>query len=255
EEHQLIEEVVKTTLEKGRAIVELNYIIADGTRIPFEYSCVLIKNAEGKPCICVIGRDITERKKAEDELRRYRDHLEEMIEERTGALQESEENYRKLVEISPDAIFVHIDQKMVFMNPAGLELLGAHNRSEVIGKSVFDFTHPDYLEVIKRRQELLKKGDAPHNEYFKALRLDGSVIDVETTSALVTYQRKSAIISTIRDITDRLKAEEAKEHLSLLLRAIRNVNQLIVKEKDRQRLLKGICNNLTKTGGYYNEGR
>ncbi|GAF75650.1 unnamed protein product, partial [marine sediment metagenome] len=63
EEHQLIEEVVKTTLEKGRASVELNYIIADGTRIPFEYSTVLIKDAEGKPCICTIGRDIIVRKR------------------------------------------------------------------------------------------------------------------------------------------------------------------------------------------------
>ncbi len=95
-----------------------------------------------------------------------------------GKLKESEEGYRKLIETSPDAIFVHVDQKIIFMNPAGLELLGAHNSSEVIGKSILDFTHPDYLEVIKRRQELLKKGEAPRNEYFKAIRLDGSVIDV-----------------------------------------------------------------------------
>jgi len=68
EEHQLVEEAVKTTLEKGRATVELNYIIADGTRIPFEYSTVLIKDAEGKTRICVMGRDVTERKRAEKEI-------------------------------------------------------------------------------------------------------------------------------------------------------------------------------------------
>jgi len=76
EEHQFIEEVVKTTSEKGRGTVELNYIIAYGTRIPFEYATVLIKNAEGKPCICAIGRDITERKAAEEELRQYTATLE-----------------------------------------------------------------------------------------------------------------------------------------------------------------------------------
>ncbi len=80
-----------------------------------------------------------------------------------GKLKESEEGYRKLLETSPYAIFVHVDQKIVFMNPAGLELLGAHNSSEIIGKSIFDFPHPDYWEVIKRRQELVKKGDAPPN--------------------------------------------------------------------------------------------
>ncbi len=124
-----------------------------------------------------------------------------------GKLKESEEGYRKLIETSPYAIFVHVDQKIIFMNPAGLELLGAHNSSEVIGKSILDFTHPDYLEVIKRRQELLKKGEASRNEYFKAIRLDGSVIDVETTSARVTYQGKSAAMATLHDVTDRLKAE------------------------------------------------
>ena len=126
-----------------------------------------------------------------------------------GKLKETEEGYRKLIETSPYAIFVHIDQKIIFMNPTGLELLGAHNSSEIIGKSILDLTHPDYLEVIKRRQELLKKGEAPRNEYFKALRLDGSVIDVETTAARVTYQGKSAIMAIIRDITERKKGEEA----------------------------------------------
>jgi len=125
-----------------------------------------------------------------------------------GKLKESEEGYRKLIETSPYTIFVHIDQKIVFMNPAGLELLGAHNSSEVIGKSIFDLTHPDYLEVVKRRQALLKKGDVPLNEYFKAIRLDGSVVDCEiSTARRVTYQGKAAIMSTIRDVTDRMKAE------------------------------------------------
>ncbi|GAF70607.1 unnamed protein product, partial [marine sediment metagenome] len=186
---------------------------------------------------------------------------------------ESEEGYRKLIETSPDAILVHIDQKIVFMNPAGLEIIGAHNSSEIMGKSILDLTHPDYLEVIKRRQELLKKGDAPRNEYFKAIRLDGSVIDVETTSARVTYQGKSAIMATIRDITNRLKAEaklqqylenleeeitvrkrmeERIVHLNAVLRAIRKVNQLIVTEKDRDRLLKVACRSLVETRGYYN---
>ncbi|GAG37047.1 unnamed protein product, partial [marine sediment metagenome] len=95
EEHQLIEEVVKTTLEKGRATVELNYIIADGTRIPFEYSTVLIKNAEGKPCICAIGRDITERKRAEGALERANAELELRVGERTAELAAANEQLQR----------------------------------------------------------------------------------------------------------------------------------------------------------------
>ena len=53
-------------------------------------------------------------------------------------------------------------------------------------------------------------------------------------------------------ITEHKQAEEKIKHLTLVLRAIRNVNQLITKEKDRDRLLKGACDNLTETRGYYN---
>jgi len=50
----------------------------------------------------------------------------------------------------------------------------------------------------------------------------------------------------------RKRAEERAEHLNLVLRAVRNVNQLITKEKDRDRLLKGACENLIETRGYNN---
>jgi len=53
------------------------------------------------------------------------------------------------------------------------------------------------------------------------------------------------------EITERKRAEERIEHLNLVLRAIRGVNQLIIREKDRDRLLKGACDNLIETQGYY----
>jgi len=52
--------------------------------------------------------------------------------------------------------------------------------------------------------------------------------------------------------TARLEAEARIRHLNLVLRAIRSVNQLITKEKDRFTLLKGVCDNLMKNRGYYN---
>jgi PAS domain S-box-containing protein len=53
------------------------------------------------------------------------------------------------------------------------------------------------------------------------------------------------------DITARKQAEERIKHLNAVLRAIRNVNQLIVQEKDSERLLQGVCNSLIATRGYY----
>jgi len=52
--------------------------------------------------------------------------------------------------------------------------------------------------------------------------------------------------------TVRVRAEERVRHLNAVLRAIRNVNQLITREKDRGRLIQGACDNLIETRGYYN---
>jgi GAF domain-containing protein/HAMP domain-containing protein len=53
------------------------------------------------------------------------------------------------------------------------------------------------------------------------------------------------MVLTLRQREERIK------HLNLVLRAVRNVNQLITREKDRDRLLRGACDNLIETRGYY----
>jgi PAS domain S-box-containing protein len=55
------------------------------------------------------------------------------------------------------------------------------------------------------------------------------------------------------DLMNEAKMKKDKiEHLNLVLRAIRNINRLIVREKDRNRLIKGVCDNLTENRGYHN---
>jgi CheY-like chemotaxis protein len=55
-----------------------------------------------------------------------------------------------------------------------------------------------------------------------------------------------------KEILERERAEERVKHLNLVLVAIRKVNQLIVHEKDTDRLLQGVCDNLIENRGYYN---
>lgn len=60
----------------------------------------------------------------------------------------------------------------------------------------------------------------------------------------------NGIARQLGSFIQRKRAEEAKEHLYLMLRTIRNVNQLIIREKNRDRLLKSICDNFIKTRGF-----
>ncbi|MCD4750778.1 MAG: GAF domain-containing protein, partial [Thermoanaerobaculales bacterium] len=76
----------------------------------------------------------------------------------------------------------------------------------------------------------------------------------------VTLARRFSVLATQAlqkiesgfEITDLKRAQERIEHLNLVLRAVRNVNQLITKEKDRDRLLQGVCEILTGDRGYAN---
>ena len=80
EEHKLIDRCMKDVQEFGRGKVELNYIISDGSRVPFEYCVVPITGPDGENWMCAIGRDITERKQAERERDQYINELHQALE-------------------------------------------------------------------------------------------------------------------------------------------------------------------------------
>jgi PAS domain S-box-containing protein len=70
----------QAVFEEGIATVELSLISKDGKRVPFEYSEGLIESPEGKPWVCAIGRNLSERKQAEEALLRQRDNLVSIME-------------------------------------------------------------------------------------------------------------------------------------------------------------------------------
>ena len=136
-------------------------------------------------------RDITERKRMEESLR------------------ESELCYRSLVELSPDAIYIHTDGLLVFSNVMGAKLLGAERPEELYGKPAFDFVHPDYLDIVRMRIEhaRLHKISSPLIEEL-FVRLDGSIVPVDVTSISFNYQGRDAVLVVARDIGERKKMQE-----------------------------------------------
>jgi PAS domain S-box-containing protein len=126
------------------------------------------------------------------------------------ALRESEERYRCLIEFSPDAVAVHANGRIVYVNPAAVRLLHARNRSELVGKPVLGVVHPDYKESVRKRIiGVMEHGKVQPMTEEKFLCVDGTVVDVEVASTPITFNGINAVLVMVRDITERKRAEEA----------------------------------------------
>src|SRR6185503_840477 len=100
------------------------------------------------------------------------------------ALQSSEERYRNLVELSPDALFVQSDGKIVFINSAGVKLFAASDAEELVGQLALELVHPEDRRAIERsiRDAMEEHRPVPFAE-ARIIRRDAEVIDVEIAAA------------------------------------------------------------------------
>ena len=127
-------------------------------------------------------------------------------------LKESEERYRLLVELSPEAIVVQSDERIVYANPAAASLFGATGVETLLGLAVADFVHPDHRGNFRAHERHLRRSQQSDLKAEKFVRLDGAVRDVEVVMASVTYGGKPATQILTRDITERRRAEEQLLH-------------------------------------------
>ena len=125
------------------------------------------------------------------------------------ALRESEQSSRSLIERSPDAVVVHREGAVVFVNQAAAHLFAARTPQAMVGIHVYDLVHPDYRELVLERVTQVEKFQE-EKEYLeqKILRLDGKEIDVEAGSTPVFYGGRRAVQTILRDITDRKEQQE-----------------------------------------------
>ncbi|MDO8340961.1 MAG: diguanylate cyclase, partial [Candidatus Woesebacteria bacterium] len=127
---------------------------------------------------------------------------------------ESEERFRTLIEESPSAIAVHRDGRLLYVNPAAIELLGASSAQELMDQPVRDLVHPDFRPTVLARVKngTTVGGVAPLID-LKFVKLDGSVIDVESQGRVIVYDGQPAMRAAFRDVTER-KVAHAKLQLA-----------------------------------------
>ncbi|HSU54529.1 MAG TPA: ATP-binding protein, partial [Candidatus Dormibacteraeota bacterium] len=125
------------------------------------------------------------------------------------ALQSSEERYRSLVELSPDALFVEIDGRVVFINSAGVRLLGADSPDQIVGRELKEFFHSEDWPAAAGLLRALREDamPVPFSER-RLLRIDGDPVAVEIAAAPLAYAGKRAAQVIAHDIRERKRAEE-----------------------------------------------
>ncbi len=213
--------------DRERVMKEYNRTYKNGATFTAEYrissksgqtlwvrdEAVLKRDNSGNPLFWQgIIVDVTERKKAET------------------ALEESEERYHQLFDLSPDAIAVHSEGKVVLANTAAMNLMGAHSSEEIIGRQMADFVHPEFRPIVieRTRQQVAEGKTVPVMEE-KFIRVDGTTIDVEATAAPIHFQDKLASLVIFRDITDRKRAQDLQDavyRIAIATETTRSLNDL-----------------------------
>lgn len=197
-------------LEAGQPVdtIELVYVRSDGTQIPVEVSTVRAR-FNGQPCVQVIARDLTERKRAEQ------------------ALAKSAAEIQDLYHNSPCG-YHSVDMEGVFVAVNDTELAWfGRTREELVGKMKHrDLVTPDTLAAYDEGFARFKKHGEVWDLEFKIARRDGTVMDMllNATSVRDAAGRVLHSRSTMFDITDRRRAEialaESEESLAVTLHSI-----------------------------------
>src|SRR6266850_305703 len=163
EDRLLIREVLADVLKGKTREYEVRWRKKDGTIIHFDGATVprLSVSGEFLSTLCTL-RDATERKRSEEKLRK------------------SEEKYRDLIEISPDAIYV-VDANGVCIlgNRAGADLAGIP-REELVGTPVTETYLPEERQLFRERLEKLRTGGTLRFERT-FLRKNGEIVPVEVS--------------------------------------------------------------------------
>ena len=128
------------------------------------------------------------------------------------ALQDSRQRYRLLAEYSTDMISQQTPEGVYrYVSPACRRLLG-YEIEELIGRSFYDFFHPDDLQAIRELREVTQQWPPEFTITYRARCQDGSYIWLESTTQTIPDPKTGQeleLISVSRNVTERIEAEEA----------------------------------------------
>ena len=193
----------------------------DGTTFPVEARGCTVEFGGEQYGIAIV-RDVSERKRAEEELRKHREHLEELVKERTAdlqrelsertraeeALRESEERCRAMSDAAPIPIVItrRSDSRIQYVNGHGGPTFGL-SAEEMIGRKALElYCNPADRDGLLKT---LEKAGTVDDFEVQLRRMDGSTFWAIASIHAITFDGEPSLISGFYDVTERKHAEEA----------------------------------------------
>ena len=242
-------EAIGKAMRDGSFFFEWTYKKFDGEEFS---SNVLLTRVEweGNQLLTATVRDITESKKKEKELQRYRDHLEKIVEERTIKLQESEAKYRSFFRTSKDCIFITSKEgEWLDMSDSAPEFFGYENREELEKVKIINL-YENSADRKKYTRQIENQGFTK-DFAVNLQKKDGTVINVLITSVLIKDDKGEmiALQGSIRDITVQKEVEKQLNREKELLTALidNSPDNIYFKDK-KSRFIRLSKNHIEKFG-------
>ncbi|NVM01799.1 MAG: PAS domain S-box protein [Candidatus Helarchaeota archaeon] len=187
-----VPERIKELQKKGRFILETAHVTKDGRVIPIELSSSIIE-FEDKPAVLSIARDLSERKRMQEDLQESNNKLETLF----GTIE--------------DFLFILDSKGLILQVNAIVEKRLGYSIEELYEQHVTKVHPPNRHEDVKKIISQLIAGEISVCP-IPLIAKDGSVIPVETKVTQAKWGDKDILIGVSRDITDHLQAErELKE--------------------------------------------
>jgi PAS domain S-box-containing protein len=172
-----------------RRTFETSVVSADGRGVPIEVTIAPV-DLDGEIVVVAFFRDITQRNRS------------------TEALRLSEERFRKLIELAPDAVWINDGRRLMYVNPATVRMLGYDTVAAVMALNPLDIVHPDdHAPMIERSRQMMTSGQSMPPLEYRIRKRDGSIGVTEVQSMPIEWEGQKAILGFARDVTARKEME------------------------------------------------